>query len=251
MAPNKITNNFLKRFKDLGEYLKTMDVKIERFETFDPLEEQTIKDVEEELNIKIDETLLAYFRESDGYELKYSFGSEDIKGAIMIPPFEVIFNDQMVFYTKFGDYFHETLGGRDDFEMRSNMYRFDHSYEDQDGMFYYGVYYLLSDNVLISTNDYDACITDDHPITVPSYFELCLATAGLTNRRKMLTHMASGNYDIVDFTKQDYEKLYPWDNSISLAKKGLVSKAFYDLTKLVTKGKGYDFRFMKFPEEDS
>jgi hypothetical protein len=67
----------------------------------------------------------------------------------------------------------------------------------------------------------------------------------------MLTRGFSGNHDIVDFAMKDYEKLYPWSNSISSAKKGLVSKAFYDLTNLVTKGKGSDFRFMKFQEDDS
>lgn len=251
MAPNKITNNFLKRFTELGAYLKTADVKLKHFETFDPVEEESIKFVEEDLNIKLDETFLAYFRESDGYELQYTFGDENREGAIMIPAFESIFNDQMETYGKPGEYLHKTLGGRDDFEMRSNMYRFDRFTEDMDGLFYNSIYYLVTDDVLLQTNDYNASITDSHPITIPSYFELCLATAGLKSRRKMLTQIADSNYEIVDFTREDYDQLYPWSNSISLAKKGLVSKGFYDLTNLVTKEKGYDFRFMKWEEEDS
>ncbi len=249
MTPNILTNNFLKRFKELGEYLKTIDVKIEYFETFDPVDEESVNFVENDLNIKLDETFLAYFRESDGYELKYSIGSEKIKGSVSIPAFEAIFNDQIEIFTESGEYLNETLGGKDDFEMRSNMYCFDHFDRCVDGLLYYSIYYLVSDNVLIQTNDYNACITDDHPITVPSYFELCLATAGLTSRREMLTEGCSGNYDIVDFTMKDYEKLYPWSNSISLARQGLVPKAFYDLTKLVTKGNGYNLRFMKLHKD--
>jgi len=250
MAPNKITNNFLKRFKELGAYLKTADVKLEHFETFDPVEEEVIKIMEEELNRKLDETFLAYFRASDGYELKYSIDAKNIKGSIMIPAFEtILFLGQMEAHSEPGQYDVELLGGRDDCETRANMYCFDRFNEDEDGLLYYGTYYLATDNVLIQTNDYNAALSDSHPITVPSYFELCLATAGLTNRRQMLSHGAGGNYDIVDFTRKDYEKLYPWSRSIALAKKGLVSKAFYDLTNLVTKGKGGDLRFMKFQEE--
>ena len=252
MTPSKITNNFLKRFKELGEYLKSADVNLEHFETFDPVEEEIIEMMEEELNTKLDETFLAYFRESDGYELKYSIGSKNIKGAIMIPALEsILFLGQMEAFGQPGEYDLKILGGRDDYETRSNMYNFDRFDEDQDGMLYYGTYYLVTDNLLIQTNDYNAALSDSHPITVPSYMELCLATAGLTNRRQMLTRGFAGNHDIVDFTMKDYEKLYPWSNSISLAQKGLVSKTFYDLTNLVTKGKGSDFRFMKIQEDDS
>lgn len=250
MAPYQLTNNFLKRFIELGEYLKTADVTLEHFETFDPVDEESIEIWEKDLNIKFDETFLAYFRESDGYELQYSIGSEDVRGSIMIPAFEDMLYDAMeVFDSSHADMC-EILGGRSELDLRSNMYCFDRFDEDQDGLRYYGLYYLVTDNVLLQTNDYNACITDDHPITVPSYFELCLAMAGLTNRRQMLTRMGNYNFKIVDFTRKDYEKLYPWDKSIALAKKdkNLVSKAFYDLTNLATEGRGYNLRFMKYPE---
>jgi len=84
MKPHQLTNNFLERFKALKAYLETIDIKIEHFEIYDPVEKDVIKLMEEHIGMKIDETLLAYFRESDGYELKYSIGSKDIKGSIHI-----------------------------------------------------------------------------------------------------------------------------------------------------------------------
>lgn len=247
MAPHQLTNNFLERFKALKAYLETTNVKIEHFEIYDPVEEDVIEMIEEEIGRKIDEKLLAYFRESDGYELKYSFGSEKIRGSIHIPAFETIFFlGEMEVYSKPGEYDVQILGTKDDFEVRSNMYCFDRFNEDQNGLLYYAIYYLATENVLVRTNDYDACIDDAHPITVPSYFELCLATAGLSNRTQMLTRGYSNNHELIDFTKKDYEKLYPWSNSIAAAEKGLVTKAFYDLTKQATNEKGYNFRFMKF-----
>jgi len=250
MTPNKITNNFLKRFRDLGEYLKTTDAELEYFSTYDPIKEEDITQIENSLQVKLDETLLAYFRESNGYELKFSFKAENVISEIMIPPLQGVFLEQMEVYEHSGGNQIKALGGRDDLEMRTNMYWFDqYGATDDEPLPYYSLYYLLSDNVLISTTDYNADISCAHPITVSSYFELCLATAGLTNRRKMLNQGFDGNYDIVDLTIKDYEKLYPWSKSISLAKRGLVSKAFYDLTNSITNGKGYEFRFLKMSED--
>ncbi len=252
MTPNEITNDFLKRFKELGEYIKTTDAEIEYFNTNDPIKEESIEKLEKRLEVKLDETLLAYFRESNGYELRYVFPSENIVGDIMIPPLEGVFLEEMEVYSNPGDYHLKMLGGRDDYEIRSKMYWFDqYGMTDDEPRPYYSLYYLLSDNVLIPTDDYEASISGDHPITVPSYFELCLATAGLTSRRKMLCQGFDGDYDVVDLTKNDYEKLYPWSKTIELAKKGLVSKAFYDLTNSVTNGEGYEFRFMKMSEDES
>ena len=134
MEPNKLTNNFLKRFKEFGEYLKNADVDLEYCETFNPIKEEEIKSLENEMGVKLDETLLAYFRESNGYYLEYSFGSGDVKGAIMIPSLGDILVEQMEVVSRPGDYQIENLGGRDDFEMRSNMFWFDHFGASDDGV---------------------------------------------------------------------------------------------------------------------
>ena len=235
---NKLTNDFLKRFLELGEFLKTnKDVELLSFSTSRPVDKQVVDDIERYLfKAKFDERFLAYFQESDGYELRYKIGSE-IEGAIRIPGLEEMFDNHIGVYTQKGDYTLKTLGGRDDFEIRSKMYCFDKYDEWQDENRFYSVNYVVGDNVLLLADDYDACITDSNPITVPSYFELCLATAGLVNRRDLLNRNCDGNYKIIDFPMKSYEGLYPWNKSIDFAKHNAVSAEFNELTKLVKEAK--------------
>lgn len=108
---NELTNDFLKRFLEFGEFLKTnKDVEIKSFLTFRPVDKQVVDDIERYLfKAKFDERFLAYFQESDGYELHYIIGSE-IEGAIRIPGLEEMFDKRIGVYTQKGEYRLKTLG---------------------------------------------------------------------------------------------------------------------------------------------
>lgn len=61
---NELTNDFLKRFLEFGEFLKTnKDVEIKSFLTFRPVDKQVVDDIERYLfKAKFDERFLAYFK---------------------------------------------------------------------------------------------------------------------------------------------------------------------------------------------
>ncbi len=251
---SELTNDFLKHFQDLGAFLKiTKGVNLKVFKTFPPVTQKEIEKVEQKLKTKLDDVFLAYFKESNGYELQYDFDSQNPeidegqneRGAIRIPGLKEIFKNHMDPCVDAGDYEIETLGGRDVYETNINMYCFDRYDEWRDESRYYAVYYFVTDNVLLLSDDYDACIEDSHPITVSSYFELCLATAGLVSRRYMLERLCDGNYKIIDFTAKTYEVLYPWSKTIEYAKADSVTPEFYKLAILATDKKGRQLESMK------
>ncbi len=253
---SEMTNQFLKRFHDLHDYLKTeKDIIIQNFKTSDPVSHEEIEEVEQKLKMKLPEDFLAYFKESNGYELQYKFKAFESEeegyfkqyflGAIRIPSLKEIMDYKISCDSEPGDYDIETLGGHDDYELRQNMYCFDRFNEWHDSGRYTAVYYHSKENLLLISKSYDACITDSHPITVASYFELCLATAGLTTRLHMLSRGSDGNYKIIDFSQKNYEALYPWSKTLTCARKKIVSPEFYELTSQATEAYGYDFRYMK------
>lgn len=233
-----LTNNFLQRFKELGAYLKTTNVILEEFETHKPVTEEEIEKVEAQLGQKLDETFLAYFRESNGFKLKYRLNGDaeedNVQEGIHIPSLVEVFDWKMDEFSEEGEFENETLGGRDDYEMRSNMYFFDRYDDRGDEPFYYAFYYLITDNVLLFTEDYNACITDANPITPASYFELCLATACLSNRTNMIQKGYDGDFPIVNYPREEYQSLYPWHKSIAKAEEGELSDDFQTLVDKTT-----------------
>lgn len=252
MTASELTNNYLSRFQQLGDWLQAQSiVKVLVFKTYNPVSEEEISQVEEKIGTKLDNHFLAYFRESNGYELRYKFqrpnseSEEDEEvAAFKIPSLKEIFDSPISNHSSPGEYQVKILGGRDDHDLRKHMYAFDKYDEWRDEQMYYGFYYVVKDNVLLLSNDYEACITDAHPITVPSYMELSLAMAALVKRRRMLERGAEGNYTTVKYGELVYGILGPWAKLIAWEMYGRVTPEFYSLTSSVTEKRGYYLRFM-------
>jgi hypothetical protein len=249
---SELTHQFLERFQQLGQWLKEQAiVKVLTFKTFPPVSDEEVRQVEEQIGTKLDDTFLAYFRESNGYELQYQLNrsnndedDSEAVGAFKIPSLSEIFDSPISNDSSKGEYQLEILGGKDDHELRNKMFAFDKYDEWRDEQMYQGVYYVVGDNVLLQSTDYEACITDSHPITVPSYMELSLTMAGLTCRRKMLERGASGNYKTIKWGQLVYATVGPWAKLIAWELYGRVTPEFYQLVATATEKRGYHLRFL-------
>lgn len=253
--PGDLTNNFLERFNSLVKHLKSNGMNIEVAETFDPVTQEEIDAVETKTGHKLDETFLAYFRESNGYKLRYTLTEAEenefpIGGGLLIPGLASMFEYHMSTFCEPGKIKLEMLGGRDDHTVRSNLYMFDKHDEFRDSGIYYAVGYLITDNILLFSEDYEAAITDSHPITVGNYMELTLATAALENRREIAARGHEGDFPLINLPKARYEDLESWDAHIEAAKAKLVTPGFVTLTEEATQGNGYYLNYMKSELED-
>ncbi len=248
--------SYLARFNALHEFIKQhKSLKVLEFKTFPPVTDEEIKNVEEKIGSKLPEQFLKYFKESNGYQLRYCLAplaeeqdeDEEVEelGAVMILGLQEMFDRPISNDSDAGEYTLETLGGRDDHLLRSKMFKFDNYNAWLDESEYYSFYYVVEDDVLLFSSDYEACISDAHPITVPSYMELVLATAGLTERKTLLERGCGGNWKVARLDRKACESIGTWDEVITKNLKNCVTKGFYDLTASLTDNRGYHLRFMK------
>lgn len=237
---NKIINkqNYLKRFKQFVKFLErqTNYVELIKNKTFDGITDNEIQEIENKIGYKLNNDLLSYFKESNGYKLLYkikSYNKDEIDqgkgiGAIYIPSLQDIFNTPISNYSSKGKYRLKILGGKDDFEIRNKMFLFDKYDVFRDESIYNAFYYVIDENVLLLSDDYEACITDVHPITIQTYMELSLANAFLTNRINLLSRSCDGNYKIIDY-ENIHNNFCSWDKLINYEYNKKIVPEFSDL----------------------
>lgn len=210
--------SYLERFKQFVAFIQTQSSHVElvKCETFDPISLDEIRQVETKIGRKLPDEFLSYFKESNGYKLMFiikSYNREEIAqgkgiGALYIPSLREIFNTPISNYSLENQYRLDILGGKDDFEIRNRMFLFDKYDVFRDESIYTAFYYVIDDDVLLLSDDYEACISDAHPITITAYMELCLANAFLVNRVNLLQKGCEGNYKIFDISNI---KICSWD----------------------------------------
>src|SRR5689334_4228517 len=89
---------YLERFHKLAKWLQTQpELHIVEFKTFSPVSEEEIRRVEKKVDQKLPEDFKDFFKQSNGYRLRYKLRADDSDdgdeiAAVKIPSLEQIFN---------------------------------------------------------------------------------------------------------------------------------------------------------------